>query len=132
MGKKDELIEKAKGLGIALDSNETVADLEAKIAAHEADQKAAAAGDEDKPEGELKRRRVNRGSRRRIERALASFQKACDEFAKELDLQLFMADEEGERIGQWPLVKDVTRFKDGITAEINGVLTPPKEEPKKD
>ncbi|ANH49097.1 hypothetical protein [Tritonibacter mobilis] len=36
MGKKDDLIAKATELGIELDSTETIADLEAKIAAHEA------------------------------------------------------------------------------------------------
>lgn len=45
MGKKDDLIAKAKELGVDLDSTETIADLEAKIAAHET----AEEGDE-KPE----------------------------------------------------------------------------------
>lgn len=45
MGKKDDLIAKATELGIELDSTETIADLEAKIAAHE-----ATADGEEKPD----------------------------------------------------------------------------------
>lgn len=124
MSKKDELIEKAKSLGIELDSNETVADLEAKIAAYSGEEGPEPEGTTGAA-GELVRRRVNRGSRRRIERALTAFQKACDAFAEEMDLQLFMADEDGERIGRWPVVDDVEGFKSHITNEINGALTPP-------
>lgn len=121
MAKKDELIEKAKGLEIELDSNETVADLEAKIAAAEAE-----AGGSLPVAGELVRRRVNRGSSRRIERALTAFQKACDEFAKEMDIQLFVADGNGERIAPWPGVEGISNIKEGVTQEINEILHPPR------
>lgn len=129
MGKKDELIEKAKNLDIELDSNETIADLEAKIAAQEAE---AMVLPGPMVQGELARRRVNRGSRRRIERALSAFQKASREFAKELDLQLFMADEKGERIGAWPVVEDIGAFRQYVTDEINAALNPPAEDQSDD
>lgn len=46
MGKKDDLIAKAQELGIELDSSETIADLEAKIAAHSAKDEAPEATEE--------------------------------------------------------------------------------------
>lgn len=129
MGKKDDLIAEAKNLDIELDSNETIPELEAKIAERNAQNNLPKVkGEVAKTEGELVCRRVNRGSRRRIERALLAFQKACDEFAKEIDLQLFLADDKGERIGQWPLVEAVGEFKNGMTQEVTQAMSPPAED----
>lgn len=51
------------------------------------------------------RRRVNRGSTRRINRALEAVQKSLNEFAKEMDLQAFLIDDDGNRIGSLPWVE---------------------------
>ena len=122
MGKKDDLVAEAASLGIELDSSETIADLEAKIAAH----KAGAGGGETisgAPEGgTLTRRKINRGSTRRITRALDKFGKDMDAFIAEIDLQAYVADENGERIGEAPLVKALRDMKAGVTQEVNGIL----------
>ena len=112
---KAELMAEAQGMGIELDSSETVADLEAKIAAEKA---------KPKVEPELQRRRINRGSTRRITNALSKFDKAAEEFTKEMDLQFFEADDKGERTGEWDFVKDLREMRTQITAEVNKQLYP--------
>lgn len=117
MGKKDDLVAEAKSLGIELDSSETISDLGAKIAAHK-----AAAGDGEPARGEVVRRKINRGSTRRITRALDKFGKDMDAFIAEIDLQAYVADDKGERIGEAPLVKVLRDVKAGVTHEVNGIL----------
>ena len=112
---KAELTAKALALGIELDSSETVADLEAKIAAEEA---------KPQPEPELQRRRINRGSTRRITSALSKFDKAAEEFTKEIDLQFFEADADGNRTGEWGFVKGLREMRTQITTEVNKQLYP--------
>lgn len=112
---KAELAAKAKGMGIELDSSETIADLEAKIAAKEAEPKATQGP---------QRRRVNRGSTRRIVNALTTFDKAAEAFIKEIDLQFFEADDKGERTGEWEFVKFLREMRAGVQTEINKELYP--------
>jgi len=115
MAKKDDLIEEAKVLGIELDSKETVADLEAKIAEAKANQPAQI-------EGEVKRSKVNRGSRRRIERTITSLNKEIDAAIKELDMQAFVADDDGNRTGEWPAVTRLREAKAEINDQVNQLL----------
>lgn len=167
MTKKDDLIAKAIDLGIELDSTETIADLEAKIAA-----KLAELDDEDdapdeseeqpgvyvladdstlhrlppgeylvkqgfgvaeisdsrgdgsaaEPEPAVSRHRVNRGSRRRIERAVAALDTQIDAAIKEFDLQAYVTDEEGKRIGEWPAVTRLREVKAEINRMVNQLL----------
>lgn len=111
MAKKDDLIEEAKGLGIELTGDETVADLEKAIDAAE------------KPsDGGLKRSKVNRGSRRRIERAMARFNAEMEATIKELDMQAFVADENGERVEEWDAVKMLREAKSEVNSMVNQLL----------
>lgn len=107
MSRKSELIEQARNLGVDLDSRETVADLEAKI---------AAATDRAEPvpdmaEAQVKRHRVNRGSRRRIERAAAALNAALDEAIKSFDVLAYQVDAAGNRSGEWPAVSMLREAK---------------------
>ncbi len=122
MGKKDDLIAEATSLGIDLDSNETIAVLEAKIAAHKAGPGAGETISGAPEGGTLTRRKINRGSTRRITRALEKFGKDMDAFIGEIDLQAYVVDENGERMGEAPLVKALRNMKAGVTHEVNGIL----------
>lgn len=111
---KADLIEQAKALGLELTGDETVVELEAKIAAEDT-------GDNTVPA--LMRRRVNRGSRRRMERALKKFNTDIDAAIKEFDLQAFIADEDGNREEDWPLVGEMRRFRQHVIDQVNGLLS---------
>lgn len=128
MPKKDDLIAEAKRLEIELDGTETVAVLEKMVAV-------ALGGAEIVPpveeaqqlEGamtphEVKRRKVNRGSRRRIERTVAALNSQMDAAIKELDLQAFVADDDGNRVGEWPAVARLREAKARINADVNQLL----------
>lgn len=154
MAKKHDLIEEAKGLGIELDSNETVADLEAKISFAKSDaavqaiekeakelgvellynetpeelekkfsdaRKALSSGGT-KADGELTRSKVNRGSRRRIERAITRLNEEIDAAIKEFDLQAFIADEDGNRTAEWPAVTRLRAAKADVNDQVNQLL----------
>ena len=126
MPTKDELIEEAKGLGIELDANETKGDLEAKIALH----KSLLETPEPPAPANIVRRKINRGSSRRIENALTAFESAVDAFIKEMDLQIYEADEEGERTGEWSLLQGLRDVRNGCRHEVNEILHPaPAEDP---
>ena len=125
MTKKDDLIAEAKALGVELDSNETVADLEAKIGRPKADLEIKNASKGRGPlqiEGQVTRAKVNRGSRRRIERAITSLNKELDAAIKELDLQAFVADEDGNRTGEWPAVIRLREAKAALNDDVNQLL----------
>jgi hypothetical protein len=92
-----------------------VADLEAKIAEAKASQPAQI-------EGEVKRSKVNRGSRRRIERTIASLNKEIDAAIKELDMQAFVADDDGNRTGEWPAVTMLREAKAQLNDQVNQLL----------
>jgi len=74
------------------------------------------------PKGELTRRKVSRGSRRRIERALADLNKALDAAVAEFDMQAFMADDEGNRIGDWPVVTELRQAKERVNGRVNALF----------
>lgn len=120
MAKKDDLIAQAKSMGIELDSNETVADLEAKIEAEAAEQaeEGAALAHLDG----VKRSKVNRGSRRRIERAITRLNEEMDAAIKEFDLQAFVADEDGNRTAEWPAVTRLREAKAEVNDQVNQLL----------
>jgi len=84
---------------------------------------------EAKPEtGTLARRRVNRGSTRRIRNALTAFDTACAAFIKEMDLQFYEADDEGNRTGEWEFVKHLKKMREGVTQEVNAQIHPAQPE----
>jgi hypothetical protein len=112
MARKDDLKEEAEALGIELTGDETVAELEGLIAQTNGPQAA----------GEVKRTRVSRGSRRRIERALASLNKEMDAAIKEFDLQAFVADGDGKRIDEWSAVTVLSQAKAEINDLVNALL----------
>lgn len=116
MAKKDDLIEEAKGLGIELDGGETVADLEAKI------DKALLELAENTPAQELMRSRVNRGSRRRIERAMKKLNEELDAAIREFDMQAYMADEDGKRVDEWRAVKVLREARAEVNDLVNQLL----------
>ena len=150
MGKKDDLIARAKALSIELDSSETIADLEAKIALAESlnggndDDKGndtppgddqgndsvpgndEGSDDEETPEEDagpvVKRARVNRGSTRRLMRCHASLNAALDAAIKEFDLQVYEADKDGERTGEWEVVKGLRAVREGVNEAINKLI----------
>ena len=109
--KKPELIETAKGLGAPVAGNETVEQLGALI---------VAAMDPVK----LKRAKVNRGSSRRIVRASEAIELALNEFGTEMDRQVFVIGENGERSGPWPFLRDVAAFRDAVRAAVASVMNP--------
>jgi cell fate (sporulation/competence/biofilm development) regulator YlbF (YheA/YmcA/DUF963 family) len=73
--------------------------------------------------GGVTRRKVNRGSTRRLHRALEEAEKALAEFEKEVDLQAYVTDDEGNRVDDLPLVHAVREarqlFRDGINEITN-------------
>jgi hypothetical protein len=74
------------------------------------------------PELTIKRAKINRGSRRRIERAMSRFNAEMDAAIKELDMQAFVTDEAGKRTAEWPLVTDMRDMKAHINKMVNGLL----------
>ena len=73
-------------------------------------------------EGEVKRSKVNRGSRRRIERAITKLNEEIDAAVKELDMQAFVADEDGNRTGEWPAVTRLREAKAEVNDQVNQLL----------
>lgn len=57
--------------------------------------------------GGVTRRKVNKGSTRRINRAATALQAALHTFATEIDTQVFITDDDGNRIAPHPLVEEV-------------------------
>lgn len=113
MAKKDDLIEEAKTRGLELTGSETVAELESMI---EAVQQTGAR------EPEIKRSKVNRGSRRRVERAINRLNEELDAAIKEFDLQAFVSDQDGKRVGEWPLVSELRDIKAHVNDQVNQLL----------
>lgn len=71
------------------------------------------------------RTKMNRGSTRRIVRALTEFDKAVDAFIKELDLQFFQVGEDGERVGPAEVVKGLREMRTAVSAEVSQLVAPP-------
>jgi hypothetical protein len=74
------------------------------------------------PETEVRQRRVNRGSRRRIENAKTNFNKAFEGFVREIDIQFFEADEKGNRTGDWSMIKELRELKQAIFGRIDEAM----------
>lgn len=70
----------------------------------------------------IQQRKVSRGSRRRITKALDIFEKAVDVLAKELDLQIFAANEDGSRKEAWPIIAGIKQVPTGIRSEVMAIL----------
>ena len=86
----------------------------------------------EEPKANLTRRRDNRGSTRRIVKALEAFDAACVAFAREIDLQYFDADADGVRTGSWDFVGEIKMFQGYALQTINDQLYPPVVEDEAD
>lgn len=71
---------------------------------------------------EAARRRISRGSTRRLERAAADVSNALANAIREIDFQVYEADEDGNRIGEAPIVADMRRFRDEINQRLNALI----------
>lgn len=74
--------------------------------------------------GGVTRRKVNRGSTRRINLALVKVRDALEAFAQEIDGQVWITDEHGERIAPHPLVENVRHFRARLSDEVRSFTTP--------
>ncbi len=134
MAKKADLIAEAESLGIELDANETIADIEAKIALHKSLTEPVEEETEEEGEGpamhdgevKVQMRKVNRGSRRRIQRVLDQVEDALKTFSEEMDRQAFIGDEDGNRVADWPGLNMVKDFKAELRDQVNELLSPTK------
>jgi hypothetical protein len=84
---------------------------------------------EDAPELMVARRKVNRGSTRRINRALEAAMSALADFEKEIDMQAFLVDDKGERAAEHPLVNEVREMSQHLRIEVFK-LTNPEADPE--
>jgi hypothetical protein len=132
MATKKELVEAIAAAGgdeLNKDSF-TVEELEAKLAEIQAPaEEQVNPLDALKAPGGLTRRKVNRGSTRRIARAHSAFQAALTAFADELDLQVYITNEDGKRTGEAELVKGLRALGPEISEQIAAITTPPLTEP---
>lgn len=71
---------------------------------------------------EVKRHKINRGSSRRIMRAKEAFLEACKAFADEMDRQVYVVDEKGNRTAEAPIVTEVQAFARKANEEVNKLL----------
>lgn len=120
---KAETIATAQAMGLHLAGNETKAEIEDMIEA--ANDVPADPASEAVP---VVRRKVNRGSTRRIVVAHEAFDKALGAFIAEIDAQVFESvetDKDGVpvRSGEWPFVTDLRRMREVVREAINGVVT---------
>ena len=76
--------------------------------------------------GGVTRRKVNRGSTRRINRAFENFTKATNAFMEELDHQVFMTDAEGSRVDEHPLVVNLRTMLKDVNLTVASFTTPSK------
>lgn len=73
-------------------------------------------------------RKVGRGSTRRIVKALNAFEEASKALMKELDLQIYVMDEDCKRVGPWPMLEQIEQIPGGIRKEVMAVLNGPAED----
>ena len=78
--------------------------------------------------GSIGQRKVGRGSTRRIVKALNAFEEASKALMKELDLQIYVMDEDCKRVGPWPMLEQIAPIPNGIRKEVMAVLNGPAEE----
>lgn len=74
--------------------------------------------------GGLTRRKMNRGSTRRLARAHGAVDDALEAFAKEIDMQVYMTDEDGNRIAACELVQTVGAVRKDITTMMIDITAP--------
>ena len=70
------------------------------------------------------RRKMNRGSTRRINRAFEAVEEAMGKFVNEIGLQAFLADENGERVADHPLVGELKEMQAHIRVEVFKITNP--------
>lgn len=80
--------------------------------------------------GGVTRRKINRGSTRRINRALEAFQKSCVDFAEELDRQAYITDDDGKKTGSLDVVKDLRDLPALMSKAVAEITTPAPDLPK--
>lgn len=80
--------------------------------------------------GGVTRRKVNRGSTRRINRALEKVLVDLRAFRDEIDTQAFVTDRSGKRTGSVKIVEDIDRLRAELPAIVAEFTTPPAPEPK--
>ena len=73
--------------------------------------------------GGVTRRKVNRGSTRRIVRAFENVEKAMAEFTREMDIQVFVTDKDGERTGKAPITLMAEDMTSQLRAEVNKITS---------
>ena len=71
------------------------------------------------------RRKVNRGSIRRINKASDTFRGALKAFAEELDRQAWVEDDQGARVGSVVLVQYLREVETDVNDELNKLLGSP-------
>tara|TARA_R110000796_G_scaffold129256_3_gene244997 strand:+ start:1584 stop:2006 length:423 start_codon:yes stop_codon:yes gene_type:complete len=72
----------------------------------------------------VERRRVNRGSTRRIVAAANRIDGDLERFIAEMDLQFFEADAKGERLGTCEFVVGLRHMRSDIAQDVNAMLYP--------
>lgn len=71
-----------------------------------------------------KRARLGRGSARRITRNTDTLTAAIDAFCKDMDFDVYQVDDEGNRVGKWPVLESLAKVRDAVREEVNYVLHP--------
>lgn len=86
--------------------------------------------------GVVQRRKVGRGSTRRINRALDAMTTALDAFKAEIDMQIYIVEEKPEdapanwepkRVAAHPLVQDLEQLKTELVKRVNDIIAPAAE-----
>jgi hypothetical protein len=72
------------------------------------------------------RRKVNRGSMRRINKASDTFRGALKAFADELDRQAWVEDDKGARVASIALVAFLRQVDQDVADELNKLFTAPQ------
>jgi hypothetical protein len=72
------------------------------------------------------RRKVNRGSMRRINKASDTFRGALKAFVDELDRQAWVEDDKGDRVASIVLVAYLRQVDQDVTDELNKLFTAPQ------
>jgi hypothetical protein len=103
-------------------AEELEAKAKAEAAAAEAEAEAARQAAAAAEETVLQRRKIGRGSTRRIVRAKDTLDAALEAFRKEMDTEVYQVDAEGKRIGPWPALEQLAEFKTWILAQTSEIL----------
>ena len=119
MPTKAELADVLEKRGVEVPADATKDDLETLMVETKPD-----AIEDLRTPGGVMRRKVNRGSTRRINRALGNVEEALDAFAAEIDRQVWVTDENGERVAPHPLVEEVRAFRAALSGKVAEFTTP--------